>query len=70
MTTDDNIRGEKLQYEIKNTPPPPPPLPPKKSKNKKPCNISIIDKFIFPLSSGEIDKYELENLFFNLNYWL
>ena len=70
MTIDDNIRGEKLQYEIKNTPPPTPltPLPPKKSK--KPCNISIIDKFIFPLSSGEIDKYELENLFFNLNYWL
>ena len=66
MTTDDNIRGEKLQYEIKNTPPPPPALPPKKSK--KPCNISIIDKFLFPLSSGEIDKYELENLFFNLNY--
>ena len=69
MTIDDNIRGEKLQYEIKNTPPPPTPLtplPPKKSK--KPCNISIIDKFIFPLSSGEIDKYELENLFFNLNY--
>ena len=66
MTTDDNIRGEKLQYEIKNTPPPPPPLSPKKSK--KPCNISIIDKFLFPLSSGEIDKYELENLFFNLNY--
>ena len=65
MTTDDNIRGEKLQYEIKNTPPPPP-LPPKKSK--QPCNISIIDKFLFPLSSGEIDKYELENLFFNLNY--
>ena len=29
MTTDDNIRGEKLQYEFKNTPPPPPPLPPK-----------------------------------------
>ena len=23
MTIDDNIRGEKLQYEIKNTPPPP-----------------------------------------------
>ena len=69
MTIDDNIRGEKLQYEIKNKPPPPTPLtplPPKKSK--KPCNISIIDKFIFPLSSGEIDKYELENLFFNLNY--
>ena len=22
MTIDDNIRGEKLQYEIKNTPPP------------------------------------------------
>ena len=29
MTTDDNIRGEKLQYEFKNTPHPPPPLPPK-----------------------------------------
>ena len=28
MTTDDNIRGEKLQYEFKNTPPPPPPPPP------------------------------------------
>ena len=30
MTIDDNIRGEKLQYEIKNTPPPTPltPLPP------------------------------------------
>ena len=66
MAIDDNIRGEKLQYEVKNTPPPPPPLPPKKSK--KPCNIGIIDKFLFPLSSGEIDKYELENLFFNLNY--
>ena len=23
MTTDDNIRGEKLQYEFNNTPPPP-----------------------------------------------
>ena len=35
MTTDDNIRGEKLQYEIKNTPPPPPPphSPLKKAKN-------------------------------------
>ena len=36
MTIDDNIRGEKLQYEIKNTPPPPPPPPPpplKKAKN-------------------------------------
>ena len=69
MAIDDNIRGEKLQYEVKNTPllpSPPPPLPPKKSK--KPCNIGIIDKFLFPLSSGEIDKYELENLFFILNY--
>ena len=30
MTIDDNIRGEKLQYEIKNTPPPhsPHPTPP------------------------------------------
>ena len=30
MTIDDNIRGEKLQYEIKgkNPPPPPPPTPP------------------------------------------
>ena len=41
MTIDDNIRGEKLQYEIKNTPPPPTPLTPlpsphsplKKAKN-------------------------------------
>ena len=34
MTIDDNIRGEKLQYEIKNTPPPPPPHPPlNKAKN-------------------------------------
>ena len=36
MTIDDNIRGEKLQYEIKNTPPPPLPSPHsplKKAKN-------------------------------------
>ena len=29
MTIDDNIRGEKLQYVFKNTPPPPPHSPPK-----------------------------------------
>ena len=35
MTTDDNIRGEKLQYEFKNTPHPPPPphSPLNKAKN-------------------------------------
>ena len=33
MTIDDNIRGEKLQYEFKNTPPPPPPSPLNKAKN-------------------------------------
>ena len=40
MTTDDNIRGEKLQYEFNNTPPPPPPPPPKKKAWGQCCKES------------------------------